>query len=99
MQINFYKFFNICISIIIRLIALYLYLQEYVTADSQFIRIFHKDGRRKDIVDLGTQIIKLEYSCQSGHYIALVSPQELRVFLLLLICNNKCSFLLRSLLL
>lgn len=47
--------------------------------DNQFVRIFHKDGRRKDIVDLGCQIVKLSFCEKSGHYVALVPPQELRV--------------------
>ena len=47
--------------------------------DNQFVRIFYKDGRRKDIIDLGVSVFKLDYCVQSGHYTALVLPQELRV--------------------
>ena len=53
--------------------------------DHQYIRIFHKDGRRKDIIDLGIQISKLEFCGESGHYVALVAPQELRVHSTLLV--------------
>ena len=56
-----------------------LSLQEYITVDCQFVRIFHKDGRRKDIIDSGGLIKELVVCNHSNQYVSLVSQHEMKV--------------------
>jgi len=62
------------------------FLQEFVSADKQFIRVFHKDGRRKDIIDCGESITKLILCVHSHQYVSLCGNEELKVM-----CNFSAN--------
>lgn len=53
--------------------------EEIITVDRQFIRVFYRDGRRKDIVDPGDQINDFVWSSKSNQYIALTSDQQMKI--------------------
>nr|CAB3258861.1 WD repeat-containing protein KIAA1875-like [Phallusia mammillata] len=54
--------------------------EEIVTLDNQFVRVFHKDGRRKDIVDLGESINKIIFTNHSQQYVGLWNNEEIKLF-------------------
>lgn len=53
--------------------------EEIITLDSQFIRVFYKDGRRKDIVDPGEPIMNLIWSSACNQYIAQTSDHQMKL--------------------
>nr|XP_039256457.1 WD repeat-containing protein 97-like isoform X1 [Styela clava] len=80
--------------------------EEIITVDNQFIRVFYRDGRRKDIIDPGDQIVDMIRSSKSNQYIALTSDQQMKLLnsdiefistatfqykISCMICNESCN--------
>uniref|UniRef100_H2Y1R1 Uncharacterized protein n=1 Tax=Ciona intestinalis TaxID=7719 RepID=H2Y1R1_CIOIN len=55
-------------------------MQEFVTVDHQFVRVFHEDGRRKDIIDTGEEIKRIVTCPHSNQYAALNKKDEIKLF-------------------